>query len=84
MYDKLFSPLHNVLSKIFISITGLEKNDSRVTFIINMILGQITNIIVHKDMILKSLNIKVFDTNSIEELKRIFVNHTRAILNMYK
>ena len=84
VYNKLFLPLYRVLSRIFVSITGLEKNDSKITFIVNMILGQVTNIMVHKDMILKSLNIKVFDTNSIEELKRIFVNHTRAILNMYK
>ncbi len=83
VYNELFLPLNNILSRIFISITGLEPNNLKITFIVNMILGQMTDIAIHKDMILKLLGIKMFDNEGIEMLKRIFVEHARAIMNMY-
>lgn len=84
IYDKLHIPLYNTFAKIISSITNLDINDPKMIFVINTITGQLVEILVHRDMILRTLNVKEFNTEQLNILKEVIINQTKAIINLYR
>lgn len=84
VYNDLHLPLNNAFAQIIASITNLSVNDIKTVFVVNSIIGQLIEILINKDMILKTLNIEVFDTKQLNILKDVVTRQTEAIINLYR
>jgi predicted transcriptional regulator len=84
VYERLHIPLYNAFAKIISSITNLNIDDPKMIFVVNTITGQLIEVLIHRDMILKTLNIKEFDTKQLNILKEVIINQTKAIINLYR
>lgn len=84
VYNDLHLPLNNAFAKIIASITNLSVDDIKTVFVVNSIIGQLIEILINKDMILKTLNIEVFDTKQLNILKDVVIRQTEAIINLYR
>ena len=84
VYNELHIPLSEAFIKIISSITSLKNNDIKTIFVVNSITGQLVEILIHKEMILKSLGIKEFNVEHLNILKEVVINQTKAIIDLYR
>ncbi len=82
LYRKVIEPLHKRITCLIMQITELSEQDAIIQT--HCIMGQVVMFKVHKEALLRRMEIKTFDNSVIDLIKKQIISNCKIILERNK
>lgn len=80
-YEAIIEPMHRHLSELVAQDTGLPKTNFQTILLSHTLLGQTIMFRIHKEALLRRLNLKKYTPKLIAEIQKLLLHNCDAILD---